>query len=60
MVALAVLAVLALERFGVEFLRLKDDRFFAGFTLAQIISVLLLVLFAALALRLRAAEQAEE
>ena len=60
MVALAVLSVLALERFGVEFLRLKDDRFFGGFTLAQVISVLLLVLFVVLALRLRAVDQAQE
>jgi len=45
-VAVTVLALLAVERFLVEFLRAKDDRFFAGFTLAQGISlaVLLLVL----------------
>ena len=45
-VALTVLALLAVERFLVEFLRAKDDRFFGGFTLAQGISlaVLLLVL----------------
>lgn len=30
-----------MERFAVEFLRLKDDRFLAGFTLAQFTSVLL-------------------
>ena len=53
--ALAVLSVLAAERFGVEFLRLKDDRFLAGFTLAQLISVALLLAFALLALRLRGA-----
>jgi phosphatidylglycerol:prolipoprotein diacylglycerol transferase len=52
-VALAVLSLLALERFGVEFLRLKDDRFFAGFTLAQIISLCLLLLFGILELRRR-------
>lgn len=38
-VALSVLALMAVERFLVEFLRAKDDRFFAGFTLAQVISV---------------------
>jgi phosphatidylglycerol:prolipoprotein diacylglycerol transferase len=31
------------ERFAVEFLRLKDDRFLAGFTLAQLTSVLLVL-----------------
>lgn len=46
-VALPVLALLALERFGVEFLRAKDDRFLHGFTVAQLISlgVLLIVGF---------------
>ncbi|HKV10422.1 MAG TPA: prolipoprotein diacylglyceryl transferase [Thermoanaerobaculia bacterium] len=45
-VALTVLALLAVERFLVELLRAKDDRFFAGFTLAQVISlgVFLLIL----------------
>ena len=38
-VALTVLALLAVERFLVELLRAKDDRFFAGFTLAQMISI---------------------
>ena len=38
-VALAVLGLLAVERFLIEFLRAKDDRFFGGFTLAQVISV---------------------
>lgn len=37
--AQAVFALLALERFGVEFLRAKDDRFFGPFTLAQMISL---------------------
>lgn len=43
---LVVLALLAVERFLVEFLRAKDDRFFGPFTLAQMISlaVLLIVL----------------
>jgi phosphatidylglycerol:prolipoprotein diacylglycerol transferase len=45
-VSLTVFALMAVERFAIEFLRVKDDRFFAGFTLAQVISlaVLLLVL----------------
>jgi phosphatidylglycerol---prolipoprotein diacylglyceryl transferase len=38
-VALTVLALLAVERFLVELVRAKDDRFFAGFTMAQMISV---------------------
>lgn len=46
---LVVLAFLALERFLVEFLRAKDDRFFGSFTLAQAISLALLVVAAALA-----------
>jgi phosphatidylglycerol:prolipoprotein diacylglycerol transferase len=47
---MAVLCMLALERFLVEFLRAKDDRFFGDFTLAQAISVLVLLVAAALAL----------
>ncbi|MFQ5350893.1 MAG: prolipoprotein diacylglyceryl transferase [Thermoanaerobaculia bacterium] len=58
MVALAVFSLLAVERFGVEFLRLKDDRFFAGFTLAQLISIALLLFFAFLATRRRRSEAA--
>ncbi len=42
-VALVVLALLAVERFLVEFLRAKDDRFFGGFTLAQVISLAILL-----------------
>lgn len=52
-VALTVFTLLAIERFGVEFLRLKDDRFFAGFTVAQFISIGLLLFFAVLAMRRR-------
>jgi phosphatidylglycerol:prolipoprotein diacylglycerol transferase len=48
-VALAVLALLAVERFLVEFFRAKDDRFFAGFTLAQVISISVLLIVAAVA-----------
>lgn len=45
-VSLVVFGLLAVERFGIEFLRAKDDRFFGSFTLAQVISlsVLLVVL----------------
>jgi len=43
-VALSVLALLAVERFGIEFLRAKDDRFFGELTLAQVISLAVLVL----------------
>jgi phosphatidylglycerol:prolipoprotein diacylglycerol transferase len=43
-VALTVFALLAVERFFIEFLRAKDDRFFGGFTLAQVISVAVLLL----------------
>ena len=42
-VALLVLALLAVERFLVEFLRAKDDRFLGPFTVAQAISLLVLV-----------------
>jgi len=45
---LSILALLASERFTVEILRAKDDRFFGAFTLAQGISVVILI--AALAL----------
>jgi phosphatidylglycerol:prolipoprotein diacylglycerol transferase len=41
--ALIVFALLAVERFSIEFLRAKDDRFFGGFTLAQGISVAVLL-----------------
>ena len=47
------LAMAAAERFVIEIFRAKDDRFFGGFTLAQVISVLLLAGGIALVLRLR-------
>jgi phosphatidylglycerol:prolipoprotein diacylglycerol transferase len=47
--ALIVLALLAVERFLVEILRAKDDRFFAGFTLAQGISVAVFLIVTGLA-----------
>jgi phosphatidylglycerol:prolipoprotein diacylglycerol transferase len=39
-----VTGLLAIERFAIEFLRAKDDRFFGAFTLAQMISLVVLVL----------------
>ncbi len=48
-VALVVLSLLAVERFLVEILRAKDDRFFGPFTLAQMISLSVLVLLGVLA-----------
>lgn len=47
-VAIVTFGLLAVERFGVEFLRAKDDRFFGQFTLAQLISALAITLLAAL------------
>jgi phosphatidylglycerol---prolipoprotein diacylglyceryl transferase len=47
--ALIVLALLAVERFLVEILRAKDDRFFAGFTLAQMISIAVFLVVTGLA-----------
>ncbi|MEO7794675.1 MAG: prolipoprotein diacylglyceryl transferase [Thermoanaerobaculia bacterium] len=46
--ALAVFAGLAVERFLVEFVRAKDDRFVASLTLAQAISLAILILLAVL------------
>ncbi|HEX8152945.1 MAG TPA: prolipoprotein diacylglyceryl transferase family protein, partial [Thermoanaerobaculia bacterium] len=37
------LIMLGVERFFVEFLRAKDDRFFGPFTVAQLISVILII-----------------
>ena len=54
-VFLFTMTLLALERFGIEFLRAKDDRFFGHFTLAQLISVAILVVLAAVAWRRRGA-----
>ena len=45
-VVLTVFGLLAVERFLVEILRAKDDRFFGGFTLAQMISVGVLAIIA--------------
>jgi phosphatidylglycerol:prolipoprotein diacylglycerol transferase len=48
------LALAGLERFIVEFFRAKDDRFLAGFTVAQLISLLIVAVGVAGALRVRA------
>lgn len=50
MVALTVFSLLTVERFGIEFLRAKDDRIFGDFTLAQGISLLMLIFFGVLAI----------
>ncbi|HEX5715230.1 MAG TPA: prolipoprotein diacylglyceryl transferase [Thermoanaerobaculia bacterium] len=47
-VALTVIALMAVERFLVEILRAKDDRFFGSFTLAQVISVLIVAVVLAI------------
>ena len=49
--ALIVFGLLAVERFLVEILRAKDDRFFGGFTLAQVISAAVFVVLAILFVR---------
>lgn len=51
--AMVMIGLLAAERFGVEFLRAKDDRYLGMFTLAQGISVLIVVGLTLLALWLR-------
>lgn len=45
---MTVIALMALERFLVEFVRAKDDRLIAGFTLAQLISLGVLAVFTVL------------
>lgn len=52
------LALAGLERFAVEFLRAKDDRFFGYFTLAQVTSVAVVVVGAIVIARLRPAPPA--
>ena len=53
MVSVAVFSLMATERFLVEFVRAKDDRIFGQFTIAQLISVGVVVLLFLLWLRLR-------
>jgi phosphatidylglycerol---prolipoprotein diacylglyceryl transferase len=52
-VVLVVLALLAVERFLVEILRVKDDRFLGPLTLAQLISVGILLVLGIVAARRR-------
>lgn len=52
-VTLVVVGLLAVERFAVEFLRAKDDRFFGALTLAQLISLAVVVAVVALGATLR-------
>lgn len=47
-VAVVSFSLLALERFGVEFLRAKDDRFFGVLTVAQVLSVVVVIFLATL------------
>jgi phosphatidylglycerol:prolipoprotein diacylglycerol transferase len=47
------LVMLGIERFLVEFVRAKDDRFFGNFTVAQVISVLIVIAGMAFAARAR-------
>jgi prolipoprotein diacylglyceryltransferase len=47
-----VLSLLAVERFLVEFVRAKDDRFLAGLTLAQVLSLVALLVMGLLWKRL--------
>lgn len=53
--ALVLVALLSVERFLVELLRAKDDRFIGGLTLAQLISLGVLAVVAVLWLRRRRA-----
>lgn len=53
--ALGIFMLLAIERFCVEILRAKDDRFFGAFTVAQTISIAIFVIAGLLWLRRRSA-----
>ena len=53
------LVMAGMERFFVEIFRAKDDRFLSGFTLAQLTSVVLVLVGTAIFLRLRDADQVE-
>ncbi|HEV8580889.1 MAG TPA: prolipoprotein diacylglyceryl transferase [Thermoanaerobaculia bacterium] len=59
-VALTVFGLMAVERFLIEFLRAKDDRFFGNFTLAQVISMAVLVIALGIAWVRRQRLQARE
>ncbi|MEL7061538.1 MAG: prolipoprotein diacylglyceryl transferase family protein, partial [Acidobacteriota bacterium] len=56
---LAVLAMMSVERFLVEFLRAKDDRFFGLFTVAQLLSVVIVLAVVTIFWRWRGASEAE-
>jgi phosphatidylglycerol:prolipoprotein diacylglycerol transferase len=49
--ALVTFGLLALERFAIEFLRAKDDRFFGALTLAQVLSLAVLAFLVAVWIR---------
>jgi phosphatidylglycerol:prolipoprotein diacylglycerol transferase len=51
------LIMLGIERFLVEIVRAKDDRFFGGFTVAQVISVILVIAGLAFVAKARSARQ---
>ena len=53
---LPIIALLSLERLLVEFVRAKDDRFFGDFTLAQLISLVILLVAGYFAYRNRGGE----
>lgn len=55
-----VLSLLAVERFLVEFLRAKDDRFVAGLTLAQALSLVALVVMGLLWMKLSRSYRKQE
>ena len=55
-VALPIFALLAVERFAIEFLRAKDDRYLGPLTVAQAISLGVLLAVALIAVRRRPAE----
>ncbi|MEM7585075.1 MAG: prolipoprotein diacylglyceryl transferase [Acidobacteriota bacterium] len=58
MLFLIVIALLSVERFLVEFVRVKDDRVLGDFTVAQAISLVILLVTAVVAWRRRQAEPA--
>lgn len=55
----AYLALAGMERFFVEFYRAKDDRFFGGFTLAQVTSLAIILLGTIVIWKLKNAAEAE-
>ena len=53
------LVLMGIERFLVEIVRAKDDRFLGPFTIAQLISAIIFVVGIALVLRSRSADYAD-